>query len=164
MHAFGSADGVLFAATPSAGVMSAKTGSPDWEVRSGSVGQSFFGRLLVGPADPERILAADVAAGVAESRDRGRSWDLLDSGLPAATWISRGGKDDQLVVASGPAGASISTDDGRTWAPLDLPGGVTLVEAVPARSDLLYAGRHDGSAVEVVVSRDGGATWSGAGA
>ncbi len=92
VHAFGAAQGVLYAATPSAGVMSASTGSRDWEVRSGSVGQSFFGRLLVGPADPERILAADAAAGVAESRDGGRSWDLLDSGLPAATWISRGGR------------------------------------------------------------------------
>lgn len=164
VHAFGAAEGVLYAATPSAGVMSAATGSRDWEVRAGSVGQSFFGRLLVGPADPERILAADAAAGVAESRDGGRSWDLLDSGLPAATWISRGGEADQLVVASGPAGASMSTDDGRTWAPLDVPDGVTLVEAVPARSDLLYAGRHDGSSVEVLVSRDGGATWTGAGA
>ncbi|WCO68014.1 hypothetical protein PO878_04660 [Iamia majanohamensis] len=160
VHAFGAADGVLYGATPSAGVMSAPAGSREWEVRSGSVGQSFFGRLLVGPDDPDRILAADAAAGVAESRDGGRSWELLSSGLPAATWISRGGADDQVVVASGPTGASMSPDGGATWAPLDIPEGVTLVEAVPGVSDLLYAGRHDGSAVDVLVSRDGGTTWT----
>lgn len=160
VHAFGGADDVLYGSTPATGVFASDSGVGAWEVRNSTVGRSFFGRILVGPDDPERLIAADSAAGVASSDDGGRSWQLLDSGLQAATWVSRGGEDVGTIVASGPAGASLSTDGGDTWRLLDLPDGVTLVEAVPGTGDLLYAGRHDGSNVQVLVSRDGGESWS----
>ena len=161
VHAFGGTDDILYGSTPATGVFASDSGVGAWESRNSAVGQSFFGRILVSPDDPERLIAADASAGVASSDDGGRSWQLLDSGLQAVTWVSRGGED--TIVASGPAGASMSTDGGETWRLLDVPDGVTLVEAVAGTDDILYAGRHDGSNVQALVSRDGGDSWSSAG-
>jgi hypothetical protein len=157
VHAFGGTDEVLYGASPAVGVFAGQVG--DWEVRTEGAGQSFFGRIVVDPADDQHLFAADAAVGVAESHDGGRNWQLLDSGLPAAVWMSRGGDGLEALVASGPEGAVLSTDGGASWDALDLPEGVTLVEAVPGDSDLLYAGRHNGSRVQVYVSQDGGETW-----
>lgn len=160
LHAFGGSGDVLYGAATGSGVFVGTSPGAEWEIVNESVGQSFFGRILVGPDDPEQLIAADAAAGVASSNDGGRTWELLDSGLPNATWVSRGGTDQDLIVASGPSGASVSTDGGESWSLLDIPNGVTIVEAVPGEDDVLYAGRHDGSNVEVLVSRDGGETWA----
>ena len=159
LHAFGGTDEVLYGATPATGVFASTSGA-EWSDRTSEVGQSFFGRIIVDPDDPDHLLAADASAGVAQSTDGGRNWQLLNSGLPAATWLSRGGDGLDVLVASGLAGAALSSDGGRSWEPLEVPEGATLVEAVPGNADILYAGIHDGSRVAVQVSRDGGATWS----
>lgn len=158
VHAFGGTDEILYGSAPSVGVF-AKVGGEEWQVRTESVGQSFFGRILVGPDDPDRLFAADAAAGVAASDDGARTWQLLDSGLPAASWVSRGGTAQDVLVGSGPAGAAVSLDGGETWRRIDTPNGVTIVEAT-SEDGLLYGGRHDGSNVEVFVSRDLGDSWS----
>ena len=41
-----------------------------------------------------------------------------------------------------------------------LPKGATLVETHPSEPASLYAGVHDGTTVQVVVSRGGGKGWS----
>lgn len=158
LHAFGGTDAVLYAASPALGVM-ASTGG-DWEVRTEAAGQSFFGRIVVDPADDQHLFAADAATGVAESTDGGRTWQILDSGLPAATWLSRGGNGFDVLVASGPAGAALSRDGGQTWDQISLPDGAMLVEAVPGDAELLFAGSHAEGRVQVQVSRDGGQTWT----
>ena len=160
VHAFGGDAAVLYGAGPGVGMFASTDVLGAWEVRTDEVGQSFFGRILVDPNDDEHLLAADAAAGVAESSDGGRSWRLVDSGLEAATWISRGGDGMELLVASGPVGAAASRDGGTSWEALELPDGVSLVEAVPGDRELLYAGRHSGDGVQVYVSRDGGSTWA----
>lgn len=160
VHAFGGTDEVLYGAGPATGLFASTSGPGVWELRTTSAGQSFLGRIVVDPQDPDHIFAADVTAGVAESTDGGRSWQVLDSGLAAAAWLSRGGDAAGVLVASGPESAVRSTDGGRSWEPLDLPEGATLVAAVPGDARRLYAGIHRGTRVEVWVSRDGGATWS----
>ncbi|MGH9030501.1 MAG: hypothetical protein ACRDZV_00095 [Acidimicrobiia bacterium] len=160
VHAFGGNDEVLYGASPATGVFASTTTPGGWESRTASAGQSFFGRIIVDPDDPDHVFAADASAGVAESSDGGRTWRRVDSGLSSSTWLSRGGEGLDMLVASGPAGAARSTDGGRSWERLVLPDGATLVEAVPGDPDLLYAGIHRGSRVEVQRSRDGGASWS----
>ncbi len=110
--------------------------------------------------DPEGRLAVAFGVAVSTSTDGGRTWAVVDSGLPAATWLTRTGDSLDLLIASGPAGAARSTDGGDTWTPLDVPAGVSLVEIAPEDPEVLYAGTHDGSAVRVQVSRDAGNTWS----
>lgn len=160
VHAFGAGDGVLYGSTPVTGVFASTNGGDTWQSRTDSVGQGLFGRIVVDPANPDHLFAADASAGVGESTDGGRTWTRLDIGLPAATWMSRGGDGLELLVASGPEGVAHSTDGGSTWEPLDVPEGASLVEAVPGDANLLYAGSHEGERVQVVVSRDAGATWS----
>ena len=93
LHAFGGSDDVLYGSTPAIGVFAADSAVGAWESRNGAVGRSFFGRILIHPADANRrLIAADSPAGVAASDDGGRSWQLLDSGVQAATWVSWGGR------------------------------------------------------------------------
>jgi hypothetical protein len=156
VHAFGGSRDALYGAATGAGVF---TGTPgDWQVRTSDAGPSFFGRIVVDAANAEHLLAADAQAGVVESSDGGRSWRRLNSGLQAATWVSAN-SDLSLLVASGPAGAARSDDGGRTWHRLELPDGASLVE-VAADGSVLYAGRHNGTRVDVLISRDGGQSWT----
>lgn len=162
VHAFGGTADILYGSTPSTGVFAAADGPGEWVERNTSVGQAFFGRLVIDPGDPNHLFAADASAGVVESTDGGTTWQLLDSGLPGAAWVSAGGNDFTVLVASGPAGAARSTDGGQTWTPMTLPDGATLVEVVPGDPEQLYTGIHRDTRVEVMVSRDGGRTWAAA--
>ena len=160
VHALGGTDRVLYGASPAVGVFASTGAAGEWDVRTTAAGQSFFGRIVVDPADDQHLFAADASVGVAESRDGGVTWQAVDSGLRAATWLSRGGDGLDLLVASGPVGAAVSRDGGQSWEALELPEGASLVEAVSGQADLLYAGAHDGSRVQVQVSRDGGQSWT----
>ncbi|MGH9149352.1 MAG: hypothetical protein ACRD0D_00830 [Acidimicrobiales bacterium] len=155
VHAFGAAGSTLYAAGPVNGVIASTDEGKSWDTRTKAAGQSFFGRILVGPEDDRHLIAADARAGAMESTDGGRSWRTL-GGTSSALWVSRGAG---TLYVSGPRGAVRSADDGATWRAIDLPGGASLLEADPADAKVLYAGAHDGNAVQVMVSRDGGARW-----
>lgn len=155
VHAFGASVGTRYGASPAVGVFGGDVGN--WQIRTVDAGRSFFGRIVIDPADHDHLFAADAGAGVVESSDGGRSWRRLGSGLPIAAWLSATA-DLSTLVASGPRGAARSTDGGRTWQPLQLPDGTSLVE-VASDGSVLYAGRHRGERVTLLVSRDGGATW-----
>lgn len=160
VHAFGATADILYGSTPSTGVFASGDGPGGWIERNPSVGQAFFGRLVVDPGDPNHVVAADAKAGVVASTDGGATWQLLDSGLPGAAWVSASGDGLEVLVASGPVGAARSIDGGQTWAPLTLPEGATLVEAVASNADQMYAGIHRDTGVEVLVSHDAGGTWT----
>lgn len=160
LHALGGTDSMLYAAGPGVGVSVRTEPDGQWEQRTAQAGQSFFGRILVDPTEPDSLIAADAANGVAASADGGRTWELLSSGLESATWLSRSGPDGEIIVASGGAGASLSSDGGTTWEPLAVPPGASLVELSPGDADTMYAGIHDGERVRVSTSSDGGRTWS----
>ena len=160
VHAFGAGHDVLYGAAVDGGLFASTDDGTPWEVRTTDGTQAFFGRIVVDPNDDDHLFVADAQRGVAESIDGGRTWAVVDSGLPAAAWMSGGGDNLDVLIASGPAGASQSTDGGRTWSELDLPDdGTTLVEVSPDDPDTLFAGTHDGVAVRVQVSHDGGESW-----
>ncbi|MFP5319168.1 MAG: WD40/YVTN/BNR-like repeat-containing protein [Acidimicrobiia bacterium] len=156
IHAFGASASALYGAGPATGVIASTDGGRTWSARTTAHGQSFFGRILTDPADDEHLIAADARAGVVESADGGRSWRRL-GGPPSAVWVSASGGS---LYASGPRGAAQSADGGKSWEDLALPNGATLVEAHPSEPATLYAGVHDGRTVQVLVSRDGGVSWS----
>ena len=159
VHALGGSGATLYGAGPGGGFFA---GNPDsgWEQRNAEVGHSFFGRILVDAADPDRIFAADPQAGVASSVDGGRTWQLLNAPITSALWLSTPDSDLGTIVASGPAGAAISHDGGATWQSIQTPEGVTLVEAAPGQPGLLYAGQHQGEHVAIWASTDAGDTWT----
>ena len=155
VHAFGASPSTMFAAGPGLGVVASTDEGKTWTPRTQEAGQSFFGRILVDSADDEELVAADARNGAVASIDGGRTWRRL-GGPQVAVWVSRS---DATLYASGQTAAT-STDGGATWTNLDLPDGASLVEADPTDPALLYAGVHSGDAVQVWVSRDGGATWA----
>lgn len=159
IHALGGGVGVIYAASPQAGVFASIDGRKTWEVRNQRMGQSFMGRILVDPNDVDHILAPDMGGGVAESHDGGRNWTDL-GGVQGAMWVSWNLSNPKTIIASGAERAVISNDGGASWEPLDVPQGVQIVEVATSDPNLLYAGRHDGERVTVFVSRDGGKRWT----
>ena len=155
VHAFGSVGQSLYAAGPGLGVAGSTDAGVTWTTLTSASGQSFFGRILIDPVDPEHLVAADVQFGVIASIDGGRTWTTL--GSDAAAWVSSA---DGLVTlyASGGTTPQRSNDGGNTWTPMSVPAGTILVEASPAGT--LYAGVHDGNAVTVWLSTDDSITWS----
>ena len=155
VHGFGAGESTLYAAGPAMGVIASTDGGRTWAARTQSAGQSFFGRMLIGPGDDQQLVAADARNGASASSDGGRTWRSL-GGPPSAVWVSRS---RGTLYASGQRAAK-STDGGATWTDLQLPDGASLVEADPGNPEVLYAGVHDGEAVTVWVSRDGGQRWT----
>lgn len=161
VHSFGAGAAVLYAAGPGIGVAASTDDGKTWEQRSTESGRSFFGRILVDPADADHVVAADAQGGPVASNDGGRSWQTL-GGLPAATWISSPDASLETLVASGPAGAARSRDGGRTWEPLRLPAEAQLVEAAPGDGQHLFAAGLADTKARLWSSTDGGSTWSAA--
>lgn len=157
VHAFGAGGSLLYGASPAVGVFASADGGATWEVRAAATGQAFFGRILVDPALPDHLVAADVRAGPVASFDGGRSWAPL-GGLNGAAWVTWSA-DRATLIASGPRGAARSTDGGRSWEPLTLPDGAVMVEAATGSDAMLYAGGLDGTSARVWVSHDAGRTW-----
>lgn len=88
---------------------------------------------------------------------------MIATPAPSILWLSAPDPDLQTIVASGAGGAAISVDAGTSWQPIQIPEGVSLVEAAPGRPGRpghLYAGQHRGDRVTIWISTDGGDTWT----
>ena len=134
VHAFGAGRDVLYGSAADGGLFASTDDGATWEVRASDGTRAFFGRIVVDPDNDDHLFAPDAQRGVAgstESTDGGRIWAVLDTGLQAATWLSRSGDSLDLLIASGPAGAARSDDGGQTWTTLGLPAGASLDEIAP---------------------------------
>lgn len=158
IHALGAGEGLIYGASPAAGVFASTDGGESWEIRSDEAGRSFMGPILVDPSDPERLLAPDMQAGVVESTDGGRRWRVL-GGMPGAMWLTWDPQRTEHVIASGAGQAVETTDAGKTWTQINVPTGAMAVEIHPTSSGTLYAAVHNGTEAVVWVSADGGTTW-----
>lgn len=159
VHALGASEDAVFIASPAAGVFASTDGGRSWELRTGEAGQSFMGRILVDPDDPERLIAPDMQAGAVESTDGGRTWSAL-GGVSGAMWVSWDPDDTAHLVVSGIDQAAESDDGGTTWRPIDIPAGASIVELSAGDQFKLYAAVQKGTQALVRVSTDGGATWT----
>jgi photosystem II stability/assembly factor-like uncharacterized protein len=158
-HALGAGEGVIYAASPAAGVFASTDGGKSWQLRTGEVGHAFMGRILVDPQDPDHVIAPDMEVGAAESTDGGRTWRAL-GGVGGAMWVTWDpGHTDHLIV-SGMGEAAESTDGGATWRPVDVPEGASVIEMDPMEPATLYAGALDGTEAVIFASTDGGASWT----
>ncbi len=157
IHALGGNDEVLYAAGPGVGFLKSTDEAKTWTTESESVGQSFFGRILVDPNDVNHVVAADPGSGVVASFDGGLTWKQLFS--TPTSWVSSPDGLLTLYASGGSDGASRSADGGSTWSPMILPESATTVEADPTTPKHLYAGAHNGDLVRVWSSDDDGKTW-----
>lgn len=158
VHALGAAGNTAYLASPEAGFLASDDGGTTWETRNGEVGQSFMGTIFVDPADPQRLIAPDMATGLVASSDGGATWTPLGGpgGAMAVAWDPT--DTDRLAVV-GMADSAITTDGGATWTPLQLPEGTTAA-TFSTDGDTLYAAALDGFTAVTYASTDTGKTWT----
>jgi MYXO-CTERM domain-containing protein len=188
MMAF-TADGSILASTVEGLGVSRDTGC-DWAFAAGGLSGEDVVDLSMEKADPSKgvLLVADHAGpetGAAaytmqlwETSDSGTSWAQAGVDLPASFFgltVDAAPSDDHRVYASGTLGPPAyparpglierSDDRGRTWQPMFIPGtddtNRPYIGAVDPRDpDVLYVRIDGGGQDRLVVSRDGGATWT----
>jgi hypothetical protein len=159
VHALGAGEGVIYGASPVAGVFASTDGGTTWQLRTGEVGHSFMGRILVEPQDPDHLIAPDMQAGAVESSDGGRTWRAL-GGIGGAMWVTWDPANTEHLIVSGMGEAAESTDGGASWRPITVPQGASIVEMDHTDPAVLYAATLDGTNAVISVSRDGGASWA----
>jgi photosystem II stability/assembly factor-like uncharacterized protein len=123
------------------------------------------------PADPERIWAGVEIDGVQRSRDGGRTWQPVGTGLSSrdihALVVLPDGAGKRRLLAATNNDVNVSGDDGETWTPLQvgrvLPWSYCRALAQPCgRPEVVLLGNGDGppgTAGIVARSADGGETW-----
>lgn len=159
VHALGAGRGVIYGASPAAGVFASTDDGKTWDLHTGEVGHSFMGRILVDPEDPDRLIATDMRAGAAESTDGGRTWRAL-GGVGGAMWVTWDPRNTDHLIVSGMGQAAESPDGGGSWRPVTVPQGASVIEMDPTDPAVLYAGALEGTDAMISVSRDGGASWT----
>jgi photosystem II stability/assembly factor-like uncharacterized protein len=128
--------------------------------------------LCAHPGDPETVWAGVEIDGVYRSRDAGRSWLAVGTGLSSrdihALAVVPGAHDRPArLVATTNNDVNVSLDEGDTWQPLHLPKVLPLayfrgLAQHAGQPDVLLLGNGDGppgTTGLVARSSDGGATW-----
>ncbi|SDR06155.1 WD40/YVTN/BNR-like repeat-containing protein [Arthrobacter crystallopoietes] len=158
VHGLGGSGEIFYASTAEGGLQVSDDGGKNWTTRNTEIGQSFMGVILVDPADPQRLIATDMANGLVTSNDGGRTWEGLGGpgGPMAVTWDPT---NTARLVVSGMAESAISSDGGETWAPLTAPEGTTATTFSPD-GKTLFAAVRNGTNASVYASTDEGRSWT----
>ncbi|MHB1425361.1 MAG: WD40/YVTN/BNR-like repeat-containing protein [Gemmataceae bacterium] len=129
--------------------------------------------ILGDPDDPDHLWAGVEIDGVHHSRDGGRIWQAIGSGLSSrdihalVLVPAQGGRPRRLLAATN-NDLNVSEDDGATWLPLHIGEAMpwsycrTLIQPC-GRPEEILLGNGDappGSAGVIGLSRDGGRTWT----
>lgn len=149
------------------GVLRSDDAGVTWRhVSSGElVDRGSIRQVVIDPADPEHLLILQVqhigssggpgAGGLFESRDGGRTWKSLMFGV-----FNSLVRIDATTLIAGLSGRIFrSTDGGAHWSPVISGLGNVFIARAPSDPSLLYGTATGDSAVQVLVSHDGGATW-----
>jgi MYXO-CTERM domain-containing protein len=175
------ADGSILAGTFEGLRVSLDTGC-DWGLVGGGLAGFYVTDLAMEKNDPSKgvLLAGDTAGLVQlwETGDDGATWTQAGVSLPSSfvgVTVETAPSDRNRVYASGSVGPPSypaypglierSDDRGATWQPLFIPGSddqtLPYISGVdPQDPDVLYV-RLDGNPTsQLIVSKDGGATWA----
>lgn len=122
--------------------------------------------LAADPADPETVWAGVEIDGLYRSRDRGRTWQAVGSGLSSKDIHDLAFLPGRMLAATN-NDLNVSNDGGETWQPLDvgrmMPWSYCRALARPlGRPNVVLLGNGDrppGSAGVVGRSTDGGLHW-----
>lgn len=155
VHALGASGETVYLASPAGGLFVSTDAGLSFRFRS-QAGSSFMGTMLVDPRDASHVVATDMAAGVVESRDGGRTWRSLGGPMGAMS-VAWDPSDQSRMVAVGMEGAVVSSDSGADWQPLKMPDGSAAV-TIDDRGRIVV-GALVGDQAHVYVSSDDGASW-----
>ncbi len=166
---------VILAGTQPAALFRSDDGGGSWrrlpvEMASGCifVQEPRVTGILVDPGDGRRIWAGVEIDGVHASEDGGARWERRNEGLRSEDihGLALVEQPERALQATTNKGLHRSTDEGRTWTfqPLDSPWQYTrFVTPSPRGDGTLFLGNGNGPPGDrgrLLVSRDGGLTWS----
>jgi photosystem II stability/assembly factor-like uncharacterized protein len=147
---------IIFAATTT-GLLRSLNGGAAWTRVSTNVVKS----IAFDPADPKRVYAASVNAGILRSEDEGITFQDSNRGFSdhnLTTLVGAGGVLYTAAIYEG-AGSGLfrSEDQGHTWIAVSGPSeNFRFVRATPGHPNLLFAA----TLRSLLKSADGGRTWS----
>ena len=129
--------------------------------------------VVFDPSDSSVVYAGLLGGGVVKSSERGvaGSWELVNTGLPESAVIEglAVSGDGVIYAAAGFDGAFKSTDGGDSWQAIngDVPladddgnGWRTFAAVHPTNSDIAYIALATGAVYGVIVTNNGGETWT----
>ncbi len=128
-------------------------GGQSWQPVPNDLPSLDLHAFTIDPSDADRAWAYAVGAGLFETTDGGRRWELRQPG----NWpllASHAGADGSVLLGVSEAGLRQSTDGGRTWTLRRAPGGQITSLATTA-DGTIYAGTSQG----LKRSSDGAGTW-----
>ncbi|MGC9356544.1 MAG: WD40/YVTN/BNR-like repeat-containing protein [Anaerolineae bacterium] len=140
-------------------VLKTMDGGDSWvDMGQGLTGSAIW-RLVMDPAQPNRLYATSEGGGVFVTHDAGNTWNAVNNGLTAhhvETLLMDSDIPSTLYAGTREYGVFKSTNRGTTWNALPISSTVhTLVEAPATPNKIIYAGTRSG----VSRSTDGGASW-----
>lgn len=156
VHAAGASGSTAYLASPASGLHVSLDGGQTWALVS-TTGESLSGSLLVDPANPKHVIAADVLQGVVETVDGGRNWKVL-GGIEGPIGLNWNPANHQQIVVTAQGDAGISLDGGASWLALPVPVGTAAVSFDPAGRVL--AAVLEQPTASLFVSGDLGQSWS----
>lgn len=156
VHATGASGATAYVASPTGGFYVSHDAGGTW-TRVSATGESFMGRLLVDPANPLRVMAADVLQGVVQTTDGGHKWTVL-GGIEGPVGLNWNPVSHKQIVVTAPSDAGISLDGGSSWIALPVPAGTSAVGF--DNSGRLVAAVLTGQSATLSVSSDLGTSWS----
>ena len=140
-------------AADGSGLYRSDDGGTTWKLVNpdGSLGSSYFGRVVVSPDDPERLYV--MGRSIRVSRDGGRHFDVL-RGSPGgddyhALWIDP--SEPKRMITGSDQGACVTTNDGATWSSwYNQPTGQFYHLAADERFPYhIYSGQQDNGTIEI---------------
>ena len=146
-HSLVAAHGTVYGYDATGGRFMVSADGKQWETRS----QLRMGDIAVAPDDAAHLVAT-TQRGLAESRDGGRSWEVIDG--PQLAFLSWGA--EQALWGVAPNGETYRRVDGR-WEPRAALSGQP--QALLVTGEEVYAAVSRGNGTAIYVSADEGASW-----
>lgn len=122
VHGLGASGGVVYVASPQAGILMSSDGGETFAKRS-SQGMDFMGTIWIDPSDRDVAIAPSMRSGAVKTTDGGRTWAAMGSGMGSMSVAVGDGGQSLFVVGMGDA--QLSTDGGATWTAAAIPEGTS---------------------------------------
>ncbi len=134
-----------------------------WTGENAGLRASGVTAIAIDPFSPDTVYAGTQMEGVFKSIDGGLTWAPAGSELTGwqVTSLAVGNAGPAPAVYAGTQGGMFrSVDGGATWQFLPFGSSVAAIAVDPARPGVVYAGLNSGDVTGVIVSTDGGDSWS----
>jgi len=141
---------IIWAGTPSGGLWKSEDGAESWSLISDTWLNLGIGDIIVDPNNPDNIYVATGDSdswffnsyGIQISRDGGKTWTLVNSGLRDVTQIYRlvlDEKEPNVLYCATEIGLFTSRDSGMTWNNMsNLDGRINDIEIHPGDNNILH--------------------------